>query len=45
MVVPTISEDFLDYDALMNNAYWDLAGMVKQNHIFSCHHDGNDTII
>jgi hypothetical protein len=40
-----IPEDFLDYDALTDNVYRDLAGMVKQNHMFSCHDDGNETII
>ncbi len=34
MVVPTMPEDFLDYDALFDSVYRDLAGMVKQNHIF-----------
>jgi hypothetical protein len=45
MVVPMIPEDFLDYNVLTDNVYSDLSGMVKQNHMFSCHDDGNDTII
>jgi hypothetical protein len=44
MVVPTILEDFLDYDVLMDDVYRDLAGMVQQNHMFSCHDDNEDTI-
>ncbi len=34
MVVPTIPEDFLDYDAMTNDIYHDLSGMIKQNHMF-----------
>ena len=34
-VMPTMREDFLDYDNLFDDVYRDLAGMVKQNHIFS----------
>jgi hypothetical protein len=44
-VVPTKPEDFLDYDVLTDDVYRDLAGMVKQNHMFSCHDDDNETII
>lgn len=43
-VVPTTPEDFLDYDALFDDVYRDLAGMVKQNHIFSCGGDGDDML-
>jgi hypothetical protein len=32
---------FLDYDALFNNMYRDIAWMIKQNHIFSCCDDNN----
>ena len=41
----TIPEDFLDYNALTDDVYRDLSGMVKKNHMFSCHDNGNDTII
>jgi hypothetical protein len=34
-VVPTLPDDFVDYDRLFDNIYRDLAGKVKQNHIFS----------
>ena len=44
MVMPTTQEDFLDYDALFDDVYRDLAGMVKQNHIFSCGGDSNDNM-
>ena len=43
-VVPTKKEDFLDYDALFDDIYGDLAGIVKQNHIFSCGGDSDDMI-
>ncbi len=39
-VIPTLHEDFLDYDMLLKDMYIDLAGKVKQNHIFLC--SGND---
>jgi hypothetical protein len=35
MVVPSVAEDFLDYDALFDDIYCPLTGKVKQNHIFS----------
>jgi hypothetical protein len=38
-VVPSVAEDFLDYDALFDDIYRPLAGKVKQNHIFSCSGD------
>ena len=38
-VVPSVAEDFLDYDALFDDIYRPLAGKVKQNHIFSCSRD------
>ena len=42
-VVPTTPEDFLNYDALFDDVYRDLAGMIKQNHIFACGGgDGDD---
>jgi hypothetical protein len=34
-VVPTLPEDFLDYNRLFNDVYRNLAGKVKLNHIFS----------
>ena len=44
MVMPTTPEDFLGYDALFDDVYRDLAGMVKQNHIFSYGDDTNDNM-
>ena len=35
-VLPTLPEDFFDYDKLFKEMYADLAGKVKNNHIFSC---------
>lgn len=35
-VIPTIPEDFYDYDALFKELYRNLTSNVKQNHIFSC---------
>ena len=35
MVVPSVAEDFLDYDSRFDDIYRPLAGKVKQNHIFS----------
>ena len=35
-IVPSATKDFLDYDALIDNLYRDLAGLVKLNQIFSC---------
>ena len=35
-VIPTVSEDFFDYDALFKDLYRNLTRNVKQNHIFSC---------
>jgi len=34
-VVPTLPEDFLDYDRLLNGIYRDIAGMILLNHIFT----------
>ena len=34
-VVPTLPDDFLDYDRLLNKIYRNIAGMVLSNHIFS----------
>jgi hypothetical protein len=39
-IVPTLPEDFLDYDRLFNNIYRNLAGKVKMNHIVSISGDG-----
>ena len=36
---PSEPDDFLNYDALFDDIYRDLAGKVKQNHIFSCSGD------
>ena len=36
---PSDPNDFLNYDALFDDIYRDLAGKVKQNHIFSCSGD------
>ena len=30
---------------MTNDIYRDLSGMIKQNHMFSCHNDDNETII
>ena len=38
-VIPTSHEDFLDYDTLLKGMYIDLAGKIKQNHVFSCSGD------
>jgi hypothetical protein len=36
-VIPMLHDDFLDYDVLLKDImYIDLAGKVKQNHIFLC---------
>ena len=43
-VVPTLPEEFLDYDTLFNGIYRDLAGKVKLNHIFSNSGDGPPVI-
>jgi hypothetical protein len=45
VVVPTIPEDFLGFDVLTDDVYCDLSGMVKQNHMFSCHDNGTNAII
>ena len=39
-VVPTLPEDFLDYDILFNDVYRNLAEKIKLNHIFSVSGDG-----
>ena len=39
MVIPTLHGDFLDYEMLLKGMYIDLAGKIKQNHIFSCSGD------
>ena len=39
MLVLTVTDDFFDYDALLNNMCRDLSGQVKVNHIFSCNGD------
>ncbi len=41
MVVPTVHEDFINFDALFDDIYRPLAGKVKQNHIFSCSGDNS----
>jgi hypothetical protein len=43
-VVPTTPADFLDYDALFDDVYRDLAGKIKQNHIFACGGDDDDML-
>ena len=35
-VVPTVPEDFMNYDAFFKDLFRDLACKVKQNHIFAC---------
>ncbi len=35
-VIPTVPDDFFDYDSFFTNMYRTLASKVKQNHIFSC---------
>jgi hypothetical protein len=35
-VIPTVPEDFYDYDMLFKDLYRPLSGKVKQNHIFTC---------
>ncbi len=35
-VIPTVSDDFFDYNTLFKELYRDLTRNVKQNHIFSC---------
>ncbi len=39
-VVPTLPEDFLDYDRLFNDVCRNLVGKVKLNHIFSVRGNG-----
>ncbi len=41
-VHPTNTDDFLDYDTLLDGLYRKLLGHMKQNHIFSC--QGNDVL-
>ena len=43
-IIPTVVEDFLDYDALFKQLYRDLSSQVKQNHIFTCVQD-NELIL
>ena len=38
-VIPTSHDDFLDYDTLLKGMYIDLAGKIKQNHVFLCSGD------
>ena len=42
MVVPSVAEDFLDYDSRFDDIYRPLAVKVKQNHLFSC--SGNNLL-
>ena len=35
-VIPTVANDFLEYDSLFKKLFRDLAGQIKKNHIFSC---------
>lgn len=35
-VIPTVPEDFFDYDKLFKDLYSKLDGVVKKNHVFSC---------
>ena len=35
-VIPTVPEDFFDYNKLFKELYSKLDGVVKKNHIFSC---------
>ena len=41
-VVPSLPEDFLDYDKLFGDIYRDISGKIKVNHIFSC--SGSDPL-
>ena len=38
-VIPTLPEDFDNYDALFKDLFRNLSGKVKQNHIFACSAD------
>ena len=38
-IIPTVSDDFFDYDTLFKKLYRDLESQVKQNHIFTCVRD------
>jgi len=38
-VIPTVPEDFMNYDAFLKDLFRDLACKVKQNHIFACSED------
>ena len=40
-VIPTVANDFLEYDSLFKKLFRDLAGQIKKNHIFSCSADNN----
>ena len=44
-VVPTVASDFLDYNDAFKALYIDLAGLVKNNHIFTCDGDDNELIM
>ena len=35
-ILPTVPQDFYNYDKLFNDIYQKLDGMIKQNHIFAC---------
>ena len=41
-VIPTVANDFLEYDSLFKKLFRDLAGQIKKNHIFSCSVDDNE---
>lgn len=43
-IIPTVVDDFLEYDALFKQLYRDLSSQVKQNHIFTCVQD-NELIL
>ena len=42
-VIPTMSDDFWDWDRLLTDMYRDISGQIKVNHIFSC--SGNDPLL
>ncbi len=44
-VHPTVPEDFLDYDTLLNHLFQSLMGKVKKNHIVLCSDDGLELIL
>ena len=43
-VLPTLPEDFFNYDKLFKEMYADLSGKVKNNHTFLCGRDDEEVM-